>query len=60
MLYHKLNKIDAKKKKVFEAYEDEIISNKDSSERRVEIQSREELLQHYIIINNIYIESLII
>jgi Site-specific recombinases, DNA invertase Pin homologs len=43
-----LEKVESKKKKVFEAYEDEIISKKDFSERMVEIKSREELLQREV------------
>lgn len=40
-----LEKIETKKKKVFEAYEDSIISKKDFSERMEDIKTREEMLQ---------------
>ncbi len=39
-----LEKMEAKKKKVFEAYEEEIISKKDFSERIADIKAREEML----------------
>lgn len=41
-----LEKIEAKKKKVFEAYEEEIISKSDFSDRMAEIKNREKTLQH--------------
>lgn len=40
-----LEKIEVKKKKVFEAYEDSIISKKDFSERMADIKTPEEILQ---------------
>lgn len=43
-----LEKVEAKKKKVFEAYEDEIISKKDFSDRMADIKSREEMLQQEV------------
>jgi len=43
-----LEKIDAKKKKVFEAYGDEIITKKDFSEKMADIKSREEMLQQEV------------
>ncbi|MCE5220610.1 MAG: recombinase family protein, partial [Clostridium sp.] len=46
-----LEKVEAKKKKVFEAYEEEIITKKDFSDRMADIKSREEMLQQEI--NNI-------
>lgn len=41
-------KVEAKKKKVFEAYEDDIITKKDFSDRMAEITSREEMLQQEV------------
>jgi site-specific DNA recombinase len=43
-----LDKLEAKKKKVFEAYEDDIITKKDFSDRMAEITSREEMLQQEV------------
>lgn len=43
-----LEKVEAKKKKVFEAYEDDIITQKDFSDRMAEITSREEMLQQEV------------
>ena len=43
-----LEKLEAKKKKVFEAYEDDIITKKDFSDRMAEITSREEMLQEEV------------
>lgn len=43
-----LEKLEAKKKKVFEAYEDDIITKKDFSDRMSEIKSREEMLQQEV------------
>ncbi|AVK48998.1 resolvase [Clostridium sp. MF28] len=43
-----LEKVEAKKKKVFEAYEDEIITKKDFSGRMLDIKSREEMLQQEV------------
>lgn len=43
-----LDKLEAKKKKVFEAYEDDIITKKDFSDRMAEIKSREEMLQQEV------------
>lgn len=40
-----LEKIEVKKRKVFEAYEDEIISKKDFSDRIADIKVRQEMLQ---------------
>jgi site-specific DNA recombinase len=44
-LLKELEKIEAKKKKVFEAYEEEIISKNDFSERMTDIKARESILQ---------------
>lgn len=43
-----LEKLQSKKKKVFEAYENEIITEKDFSERMAEIVSKEEVLQQEV------------
>ena len=43
-----LEKVEAKKKKVFEAYEEDIITKKDFSDRMAEITSREEMLQQEV------------
>ena len=43
-----LEKLEAKKKKVFEAYEEEIITKKDFSGRMAEITYREEMLQQEV------------
>lgn len=43
-----LEKVEAKKKKVFEAYEDDIITKKDFSDRMAEIKSRGEMLQQEV------------
>lgn len=43
-----LEKLEAKKKKVFEAYEDEIITKKDFSDRMADIKSREKMLQQEV------------
>ncbi|MGG7196041.1 recombinase family protein [Clostridium butyricum] len=43
-----LEKLEAKKKKVFEAYEEEIITKKDFSDRMADIKSREEMLQQEV------------
>ena len=51
-----LEKLEAKKKKVFEAYEDEIINKKDFSDRMADIKSREEMLQQEV--NNLKINIL--
>ncbi len=44
-LLKELEKIETKKKKVFEAYEEGIIDKKDFSERITDIKAREEMLQ---------------
>ncbi|MFL0167937.1 recombinase family protein [Candidatus Clostridium helianthi] len=43
-----LNKLEANKKKAFEAYEEDIITKKDFSDRMSEILSREEMLQQEV------------
>ncbi|EHI96906.1 Resolvase domain containing protein [Clostridium sp. DL-VIII] len=43
-----LDKLEAKKKKVFEAYEEDIITKKDFSDRMSEISSREEMLEQEV------------
>ncbi|MEX0052470.1 recombinase family protein [Clostridium butyricum] len=47
-IFKELEKLESKKKKVFEAYEDEIINKKDFSERMSEITSMEEMLQQEV------------
>ena len=43
-----LEKVEDKKKKVIEAYEEEIITKKDFSDRMADIKSREEMLQQEV------------